>query len=102
MVPPPSEAEARAVLKAAQEKAAREEKMGADREPEPVRMKANIKLDFLKDFLAGAVAATISTALTYPFHRGVALIQLEGANPVLGTPATPFKGGFFGFVDALR
>ena len=100
--PAPSEAEARAVLKAAQEKAAREEKMGADREPEPVRMKANIKLDFLKDFLAGAVAATISTALTYPFHRGVALIQLEGANPVLGTPATPFKGGFFGFFDAMR
>ena len=32
----------------------------------------------------------------------MALIQLEGANPVLGTPATPFKGGFFGFFDAMR
>ena len=94
-------ADARAAWKAAQEKAAREEKMGADREPELLRLKANIKL-FLADFLAGAVAATISTALTYPFHRGVALIQLEGANPVLGTPATPFKGGFFGFFDAMR
>ena len=79
------EADARAAWKAAQEKAAREEKMGADREPEPVRRVANIA----SDFLAGAVAATISKGLTYPFRRGVALIQLEGANPVLGTPATP-------------
>ena len=85
-------------MNAAHEKAAREKKMGSDHEPEPVRRVANIT----SDFLAGAVAATISAALTYPFHRGVALIQLEGANPVLGTPATPFKGGFFGFFDAMR
>ena len=58
--------------------------------------------EFFIDLGAGLVAKTISTGLTYPLHRGVALIQVEGANPALGAPATPYRGGFFGFFDAIR
>ena len=57
---------------------------------------------FFIDLGAGIVAKTISTGLTYPLHRGVCLIQVEGANPALGAPATPYRGGFFGFFDAIR
>ena len=58
-------------------------------------------VDFATDFVAGLVAKTMSTALTYPLKRGVTLIQVEGANPALGAPTRPFKGGFFGLFDVM-
>ena len=57
---------------------------------------------FIIDLAAGTVAKAVTTVLTFPLHRGVTLLQVEGANPALGAPATPFKGGFFGLFDVIH
>ena len=56
---------------------------------------------FVTDFFTGLAAKAITTPLTYPLHRGVTLLQVEGANPALGTPARPYAGGFFGLFGAI-
>jgi solute carrier family 25 (adenine nucleotide translocator) protein 4/5/6/31 len=50
----------------------------------------------------GIASRSVSTVVTFPIYRAVALLQVEGAAPALGMPPKPYKGGFFGFLNVIK